>query len=128
MLLEKVKHNGKVKLRVILICPQSAEFAVSSNAERVQLERPLDEMFDMLELMAASEQRPETDAGYFCDRIHSSASGKLRAAKTCSASASTWAAQSLLCTGRKLEGTAQLAKSSRCDWRQASHLGHSAPW
>ena len=65
MLLEKVKHNGKVKLRVILICPQSAEFAVSSHAERVLLARQLDEMFDILELMAASEQRPETDAEYF---------------------------------------------------------------
>ena len=65
MLLEKVKHDGNVKLRVILICPQSAELAVISDAERVLLARPLDEMFDMVELMAASEQRPETDAEYF---------------------------------------------------------------
>ena len=32
-----------------------------------------------------------------------------------------WAAQSLLCTSRKLEGTVQSPKSSWCDWRQASH-------
>ena len=59
--LKKVQPDGNAELRVILICRQSAVSAVSSIAERVLL-RPLDVMIDLVELIAASEQRQETDA------------------------------------------------------------------
>lgn len=59
MLLEKVKSDGKVKLRVILNCKQSGVSAVSHNAERVILPRTLDVVFDAVELMAEHEGHEE---------------------------------------------------------------------